>query len=204
MVILFSAGPPIPSVPLNSSTSPLVQRSKPLDIILCASMVKSTTDCTDSFIHSVTVSLEAQNWNKLGGAGQVTSGTLQSQSVSITDAFWKPLESVSVTTSFSVHCLRLLCGGQRFVSVQCDSPVCPTGEARCADWQFVLRHSDQWKVQRWNTLQNVNNQRRHRLLSCFTKRDRHVGEYPPTLKSRGDVDINFVQLRSIARCRPLS
>jgi len=50
--------------------------------------------------HSVTVSLEAQNWNKLSGAGQVTSGTLQSQTVSITDAFWKPLESVSVQTSF--------------------------------------------------------------------------------------------------------
>ena len=65
--------------------------------------------------HSVTVSLEAQNWNKLESAGQESSGTLQSQSVPITDAFSKPLECVSVTTSFSVHCLRLLYKGQRFV-----------------------------------------------------------------------------------------
>ena len=50
MVILFAAGPPIPSVPMKSSTSSLVQRSKPLEVLHCASMVKSTTNRMGCFI----------------------------------------------------------------------------------------------------------------------------------------------------------
>ena len=89
----------------NLTTGPALQTIGNPSLCFCGEINNGSY----RLFHSVTVSLQAQNWNKLGGAGQVTSGTLQSQSVSITDAFWKTLEGVSVTLSFSVHCLRLLC-----------------------------------------------------------------------------------------------
>ena len=99
----------------NLTTGPALQTIGNPSLCFCGVI----NNGSHRLFHSATVSLEAQNLSKLGGAGQVTSGTLQSQrfpSPYLLEASAKRV----CDNIISVHCFRLL---QRFVSVQHDSPV---------------------------------------------------------------------------------